>query len=63
METIINKLFGFYSKEGIARVDELGKFLNRAAAESVKKEFEKKNKEANSPYTAFTITEDYEFLE
>lgn len=63
MEMTIYKLFGFYSKDGVARVDELGKFLNRAAAEEVKKKVEEENRKSNSPYTAFTITEDYEFLE
>ena len=63
MELIIYKLFGFYNRGEETKVDLLGRFFNRAAAEEVKEEYKKENSATNSPYTAFTIVEDHEFLE
>lgn len=57
MEMILYIIYGHYFENEVDKVDKLGSFLNRAAAESVKENIEKKF------YDKIWIEEVHEFLE
>lgn len=57
MEMILYVVYGHYLKNEVDKVDKLGSFLNRAVAESLKENIEKKF------YDKVWIEEVYEFLE